>query len=231
MMRRISPCVARPLIAALLTVGCGGSGAAHGGAESAARADSSAPTGTRAPAADSLIARADSARIQGSAGAPVWVIEVSDFQCPYCRTWHEETYGVLKREYIDRGKVRFAYINFPLPNHKNAWPAAEVAMCAGAQGKFWEVQDALFRTQDRWAPLEDPAVVFDSLVAAAGVNVPELRACTASDALRPLIQADYDRGAEAGVSSTPSFIVADQMIEGAQPIEEFRKAIDAALAQ
>ena len=217
------------LVAALSGTGCGGSGEARGGSASAAGTDSTVPPGAGAVATNALTARADSARIQGSPEATLWVVEVSDFQCPYCRTWHEETYATLKREYIDAGKIRFAYVNFPLSNHKHAWPAAEVAMCAGLQGKFWEVQDVIFRTQDRWAELADASAVFDSLAAAAGVDTQQLRACTGSDALRPLIQADYERGMEAGVSSTPSFLVGDEMLVGAQPIEKFREVIDAAL--
>jgi protein-disulfide isomerase len=95
-------------------------------------------------------AAADQARILGRPTAPVWVVEVSDFQCPYCKMWHDSTYETLKREYVNTGKVRLAYINFPLEKHRNAMPAAEAAMCAAAQGKFWEMHDALFDAQAKW---------------------------------------------------------------------------------
>src|SRR5918992_1550199 len=86
-----------------------------------------APEGTGQPAgrntpSDSLIGRADAARIQGSATAPVWVVEVSDFQCPFCKTWHDSVYRALRREFVVPGTVRFAYINYPLPTHANALP-------------------------------------------------------------------------------------------------------------
>src|SRR6185369_12651734 len=107
---------------------------------------------SRAPT-DSNITRADLARIQGSATAPVWVIEVSDFQCPYCKQWHDETYPMLRDQYVKTGKIRLAYVNFPLAMHAHAFPAAEAAMCAGAQDKFWQMHDALFSSQHGWEDL------------------------------------------------------------------------------
>src|SRR5438270_1961275 len=82
---------------------------------------------------DSNITRADLARIQGSPNAPLWVIEVSDFQCPYCKQWHDQTYTAFVAQYVKTGKVRLAYVNFPLGIHVHAFPAAEAAMCAAAQ--------------------------------------------------------------------------------------------------
>src|SRR5205085_7650403 len=76
-----------------------------------------------------IISRADAGRTAGSEGAKVWLIEISDFQCPYCRQWHDSTYPTIRREYVDAGKVRMAYVNLPLSMHANAMPAAEAAMC------------------------------------------------------------------------------------------------------
>lgn len=184
-----------------------------------------------APEGDSLTMRADRARIQGDSAARVWIVEVSDFQCPYCRTWHDSTYPALVREYVQTGKARLAYVNLPLPSHRNAWPAAEAAMCSGIQGKFWPMHDRIFSTQDRWAGLADPAPFFDSLATAAGIDATRMRACVAARTTRALIQADFDRSFAAGINSTPNFIIGDQRLEGAQPIEAFRRAIDAALAK
>ncbi|MEP6690489.1 MAG: thioredoxin domain-containing protein [Gemmatimonadaceae bacterium] len=181
------------------------------------------------PLADSSLVRADAARIQGSASAPVWIIEVSDFQCPFCREWHDSTYAVVKREFIDTGKARFAYYNFPIPQHKNAWPAAEAAMCAGIQGKFWQMHDALFGSQAKWEMEPDPTRVIDGLATAAGVDAAKMRACVTSHITRPLIQADFDRSEERGVHSTPTFLVNGAQLVGAQPIEPFRQAMAAAL--
>jgi protein-disulfide isomerase len=181
-----------------------------------------------AAARDSDGVKADLARIQGSPNAPVWVIEVSDFQCPYCKQWHDETYPVFRDEFVRTGKVRLAYVNFPLAQHQYAWPAAESAMCAGAQGKFWEMHDALFNTQSRWEALPAPASFFDSLARAQGVDVARWRQCVQSGKMKTWIQADHDRAQTAGAGSTPSFMVGDKLLVGAQPIEELRRAIDSA---
>ena len=184
---------------------------------------------TPAASTDSLGRRADRGRIQGDTTARLWVVIISDFQCPYCKQWHDSSYAALRREYVETGRVRVAYVNLPLPMHGNAWPAAEVAMCSSLQGRFWTMHDAIFDSQERWAPLAAPASVFDSLAVRAGVDVPAMRACVDSRVLRPLIQADYDRSVAAGVNSTPTFIVGAKVLEGALPFPVFRQTLDSAL--
>jgi protein-disulfide isomerase len=193
---------------------------------------SSARSATSDGGPDSALARrADHARISGSANAPVWVVEVSDFQCPFCRQWHDQSYPELKRAYVDSGKVRLAYVNFPLSSHRNAWPAAETAMCAAAQDKFWPVHDALFNTQQQWEQLASPQPMLDSLASAAGVEMTAFRKCVSGHLMKPMIEADVDRAMQAGVESTPTFLIGGTMVTGAQPVAVFRQAIDAALAR
>ncbi|HEX5634341.1 MAG TPA: thioredoxin domain-containing protein [Gemmatimonadales bacterium] len=109
-------------------------------------------------------------RTKGAATAPIVVYEMSDFQCPFCRRFAVQTFPELERDYIATGKVRWVFINLPLTQlHDNAAPAAELAMCAGKQGKFWEVHDLLFRNQATWAPLKEPAQFFFTLADSAGV--------------------------------------------------------------
>jgi protein-disulfide isomerase len=180
---------------------------------------------------DSSVARADLARIQGSVNAPVWVIVVSDFQCPYCKEWHDQAYKAFRDEFVTTGKVRMAYVNFPLNSHINAWPSAESAMCAAAQGKFWEMHDALFETQTRWETMSSPAPLFDSLARTVGVDLARWRDCVTAGKMKALIQADHDRAAKAGAGATPSFLIGDKILAGAQPIDQLRVAIDSALAK
>lgn len=156
---------------------------------------------------------------------------MSDFQCPYCRAWHEETYPEVVKEFVETGKARLAYINFPIPGHRNAWPAAEAAMCAATQGRFWPVHDALFQTQQKWESLQDPTTLFDSLATSAGVDMGPYHECISKHEMRALIQADIDRARESGVNATPTFIIGDQSVSGAQPIQVFRQLIDAALSK
>jgi protein-disulfide isomerase len=198
-------------------------------------AGSGAPSAT--PALDSpadsarkaLLARADLGRIKGDSTAPVWLVVVSDFQCPYCKVWHDETAPRIEREYVRTGKVRVAYLNFPINSHRNAWPAHEAAMCAAEQDRFWPVADALFETQAAWKGRGDAPAYFDSLTSTLSLDHARLRTCIADGALRPLIQADFDRSQRIGVGSTPSFFIGDRLLIGAQPFEAFKSALDAAL--
>lgn len=174
--------------------------------------------------------RADAGRILGAPGARVWMVMISDFQCPYCKQWHDSTYPAIEREYVRPGKIRLAYVNLPLSSHRHAWPAAETAMCASAQGKFWPVHDGLFATQPRWSRLSDATALFDSIAVAAGVDAAAFRACLRDHATKPLIQADADRAERTGIQSTPSFIIGNQLVEGAYPIDAFRPVLDSAIA-
>jgi protein-disulfide isomerase len=181
---------------------------------------------------DSLSARADRGRIRGAQTAPVWLVEISDFQCPFCKQWHDETFAKIDQEYVKTGKVRMAYLNFPLTRiHKNAQAAAEAAMCAGVQGKFWELHNSLFQTQARWAESQKPIVLFDSLARAGGVELKAWDNCMTSHATAKLIEADRERSSKAGVESTPTFFVGDRALAGAYPVDTFRVAIEQALAK
>jgi protein-disulfide isomerase len=188
-------------------------------------------TSTVTAAQDSNLTRADLARTDGSATAPVWVIIASDYQCPYCKEWHDATYPALHNEFVKTGKVRVAYVNFPLDMHAQAWPSAEAAMCAGAQGKFWEMHDAIFDNQKRWASGPSPATVFDSLARTTGVDIGRWRDCIKNGVTKPLIQADQQRAQGAGVRSTPSILIGNELLAGAHPIEGMRPFLDSALAR
>ena len=177
---------------------------------------------------DALLERADRARIQGDSSAPVWLVEISDFQCPFCKQWHDKTYPDIVREFIRPGIVRMAYVNFPLGQHPHAMPAAEAAMCAAAQNKFWPMHDAIFNAQERWNLLPDAMPMYDSLARGIGVDTAAWHKCVKNGTMKRLINADRGRGLSAGVGSTPTFFVGDQPISGAAPIEEFRKAIERA---
>jgi len=180
---------------------------------------------------DSVSSAADQGRIRGSAGAPVWFIEVSDFQCPFCKQWHDASFAALDSEYVQTGKVRMAYLNYPLSSiHPNARAAAEAAMCASVQGKFWQLHESLFASQPRWESQSNPLPTFDSLAVAAGVNAKAWRDCMSTHATAKIIDADHDRSRSAGVRSTPTFFIGDRKLEGAYPTDSFRVAIDKALA-
>jgi protein-disulfide isomerase len=189
-----------------------------------------APATSTSAAADTLVRAADRGRTLGDSSAKVWVVMISDFQCPYCKRWHDDSFDSLRTNYVKTGKVRVAFLNNPLSIHPNAMPAAEAAMCASAQGKFWEMHDALFAAQDSWAPAADASEVIDSLAAHAGVDAARMRACVKAGTMRPMIDQDMKRAGDAGARATPSFVVGEQLLVGAGPFDDMRKAIDAALA-
>ncbi len=196
-----------------------------------------APTDSMAiaatPADSALRAAADAGRITGADSAPVWLLVVSDFECPYCRQWHLESHAVVLRDYVAAGKIRLAYVNFPLPSHTHALPAAEAAMCASAQGKFTPYADKLFETQPQWhemgsAPAQE---LFADLAKEVGLDVATWNTCTSSGAMRPLVLADRERARQANVGSTPTFLLGQTRIPGVMPLGAFRQAIDDELAR
>ena len=187
--------------------------------------------GSRTAVPDSaLLARADAGRVMGSPTAKVWLVEASDFQCPFCKQWHDESYATVVKDYVNTGKIRLAFLNDPLSMHPHAMQAAEAAMCASAQDKFWPMHEALFGSQSKWEGLPDPSAYYDSLASKAGVDMTAWRNCVSTHAVRPLIQADQSRLRASGVQATPTFFVGSTRMEGVQPLPDMRKVLDAALA-
>lgn len=214
-------------VAVLLISGCKPTKSAPAAVDSPA-----APQGAKAlNAPDPVVVAADRGRIAGDSTAQTWIVIASDFQCPFCRQWHAETYRSLIDEYVRSGKVRVAYLNFPLGQHRNAVPTASGAMCAAAQNRFWQFHDLLFESQQRWADMPDPRPVLDSIAGAVGVDMAAWKQCYESDRMIPLIFADRDRAARGGVQSTPTFLIGDDVITGAQPIDVMRPVIDSAIAK
>lgn len=179
---------------------------------------------------DSLLLIADAARIRGDSAARVWLVVVSDFQCPYCAQFHREVLPRINREYIATGKIRLAYMNFPLVMHRHAWPTSEYAMCAGLQGKFWEYHDALFESQQQWSQLRSATTFLDSLSGALGLDSAITQSCVESQVMRLRIRADVSESENRGIRSTPTFLVAGKMLEGLQTFANLKLELDSALA-
>jgi protein-disulfide isomerase len=166
-------------------------------------------------------------RTKGAATAPVTVYEMSDFQCPYCRRHALQTLPELERDYIATGKVRWVFVNFPLTQlHDNAVPAAELAMCSGQQGKFWEVHDLIFRNQAAWAPLKEPGAYFLTFADSAGLDRTALQKCLVSRETVDEIEQDAVGSVRSGANSTPTFYIEGGLLEGAQPVRVFRQVLD-----
>jgi protein-disulfide isomerase len=167
------------------------------------------------------------ARGKGSATAPIRVVEMSDFQCPWCRKFTMETASALDSEYVATGKVHWLFVNLPIPQlHPNATAAAELAMCAAERGKFWPMHDLLFRNQDRWAPLRDPEPYLLTLVDSLRLPRDSVIGCLQQGGALALVQRDATAAARIGATSTPSFLIEGALITGAYPVEVFRHILD-----
>ncbi|MGQ0767508.1 MAG: DsbA family protein [Gemmatimonadota bacterium] len=182
---------------------------------------------------DPRVVAADLSRIDGADTAGLWVLIVSDFQCPYCKDWHDQVSKEFHREFVSSGKVRLAYIHFPLSIHQNAVPAAEASMCAGAQGgrRFWDMHNRIFDSAVAWSQSEAPQATFEFLARDLGLDIEAFNKCLADDVMLPMIDADRQRGRSAGVRSTPSFLVGSSLLSGAAPLEALREAVNRELAR
>jgi protein-disulfide isomerase len=159
----------------------------------------------------------------GAKNAPLTIVEWSDFQCPYCG----KMFPVLKQvedEY--KGKVRIVFKNEPLPFHQNARPAAEAALAAGAQGKFWEMHDLLFthQTQLDRASLEGYAQQI-------GLNLAKFKADLDSNAYEKAISEDSAQGLALGANGTPTFFINGRQVVGFMPFEQFKGILDEELGK
>jgi len=218
-------------VLAMTILACSPTQSPPAASNAAPAANASAASATPAAQQDPLVTAADRGRIEGDANAKTWLIVASDFQCPFCKQWHDESYKTVYDEYVRSGKIKVAYVNYPLQQHQHAMATAEAAMCAAAQGKFWPYHEALFATQKGWESLSSPAAVLDSIAGAVGLDKASWKQCVDSGKMKPLIDADRDRSAAAGVQSTPSFIIGDRVMLGVQPIERLRAALDSEIAK
>ena len=177
-----------------------------------------------------LISRADQARIKGSSEAPVRILEISDFQCPFCARYNQETLPILDSLYIETGKVEYVWISYANPSHQLAWPAIEAAFCAGAVGKFWAMHDLLFDRQGEWSNTADAYGTFVGYARELHIDEESFGACLRDDRTAPLQVRDFQSVSRAGISSTPFFIIADSLsIRGAAQASQFRAVLDSLL--
>jgi protein-disulfide isomerase len=171
----------------------------------------------------------------GRPDAPVTIVEFSDYQCPFCQRFFATTLPALAKDYIEAGKVRYVFRDFPLDQlHPRARKAAEAAHCAGEQGKYWEMHDTLFRNQ---AALEVPQL--GEYARSLGLDGPTFDVCLSSGRNSMIVSRGVTDGIAAGLQGTPSFVIGrtkkgdfveGTSIRGAQTIETFRQVIEQMLS-
>ena len=180
--------------------------------------------------ADVARERADRNRIKGQEGAPVRVVEISDFQCPFCRQFHEQTLTRLDSAYIEPGSVSYLWIAYANPGHPQAFVSTEAAYCAGAVGKFWPMHDILFERQEEWSGVADAYALFLTYADELNIDTDSFGSCVRNSVLAPLVLRDYASVTQAGISSTPYFILGDSVaLRGAADFGTFSSAIDTLL--
>ncbi|MCB0252809.1 MAG: thioredoxin domain-containing protein [Anaerolineae bacterium] len=177
-----------------------------------------------------VVAESSADRSKGSADAPITIIEYSDFQCPFCSRWVEQTYPSLLKDYVETGQVQLVFRDFPLSFHPNADEAAVASHCAAEQDAYWAMHDALFAGQSSWADLPDAIPTFIGYAGDLGLDTGAFEECLASGKFDAAIQQDITEGQKAGITGTPSFLINDQLLIGAQPYQAFQDAIETVLA-
>ena len=171
-----------------------------------------------------MIKLADDDPVKGDPDAPVTIIEWSDFECPFCSRFYSQTLGLIEENYVDTGKVKIVYRDYPLSFHKNAQKAAEASECADDQGKFWEMHDKIFENQQILSTQN-----FKNWATDMVENIDEFNDCLDSGKYASEVQKDMQEGSAAGIRGTPGFIINGQLVSGAQPYANFEAIIEAAL--
>jgi protein-disulfide isomerase len=155
---------------------------------------------------------------RGPQGAPVTLVEFSDYQCPFCKRAHDTVEQLVAAYPKD---IRLIFMDYPLPMHNRAAAAAEAARCAGEQGKYWEYGDHLMKTA---GDLSD-----DNLKQRAtdlSLDAAAFETCISSTKHEPAVQSDFTEGNRVGVSGTPTFFINGRMIVGAKALDDFKQIVD-----
>jgi len=163
--------------------------------------------------------------VMGNKNAPVTIVEFSDFQCPFCKRFYDDSLVQMRKDYIDTGKVKLVFMQFPLSQiHPDAMNAAIASECAAEQGKFEAYHDMLFANQ--------LALSKDSLKQYAAnlkLNTSKFNSCLDEGRYKDLIDKETALGQTNGINGTPGFFVNGKLISGAMPYENFKTMIEEAL--
>ena len=162
----------------------------------------------------------DDDQVKGSPSAKVTIVEFSDFQCPYCKRFHVESFPTIEEKYITTGKANFVYRDFPLGGHQYAQKASEAAECANSQGKYWEYHNILFTNQQTL-----DVASLKSYASTLGLDTAKFNSCLDNGEMVAEVKADYDAGVALGISGTPAFVINGKVMTGACPSQSFSDAI------
>ncbi len=175
--------------------------------------------------------------VKGNPDAPVTVVEYSDFQCPFCLRFFQQTLPLIEENYIDTGKIKFVYKDLPLDSlHPNARAAHIAAECADEQGKFWKYHDVLFKKQPQWSNLASSELQnkFTEFATDMGLKAAKFKSCMQSPNIADEVNKDTLEAASYGATGTPTFFIGNEengfvKLVGAQPYQTFQAVIDSRL--
>jgi protein-disulfide isomerase len=180
--------------------------------------------GETVSADDLMVAGPLGERALGDPAAKVTVVEYASMTCSHCAAFHEETFTPFKEKYVDTGKVRFIFREFPLD--ALATSAFMLARCM-PEDRYFPVVDILFRQQQNWAFVDDPATALFNVVKQAGFTQESFRACLTNQNILDGVNSVKDRGSkEFGVASTPTFFINGKKMSGALSLEDMDKEIE-----
>lgn len=162
-------------------------------------------------------------KVVGSAEAPVTVVEYASMSCPHCAEFDRETFDAFRLKYVDTGKVRYVFREFPL--NAPAYAVAMVARCAPAD-RFFDVVHTYFRTQETWLSARDLKAAILEAAKPFGFTQQTLDACISNQALFDGVEAVKKRGIAFGVQATPTFFINGKKVEGSLSLPELEKEID-----
>ena len=166
----------------------------------------------------------------GPTDAAVTVREFADFQCPACAGF-EPVLEQMRKDYVDTGKVRFIFFDYPLEDlHKNAVKASEFARCAADQNKYWLVHDALYANQTQWAGMKDPLDTFLGYSGKLGLDNTRMLACIRGGNTHQDVMRSEAYSEAMGLHATPTFAVNDEAYVGGVSYADLQKLIDNQLA-
>ncbi len=168
----------------------------------------------------------------GKKDAKVTMVEFTDFECPFCSRFYNDSYKALVKKYVESGKMRVVFHNLPLSFHPNAHISAQAVECAADQNKYNELHDLLFQKQTEWASEPTDTVsskYFEAYAKEIGMNVAAFKKCVDSGEKKAAVDADVALGTKVGASGTPTFYFNKEQLVGAQPLATFESLIDGML--
>ncbi|MEU3015920.1 MULTISPECIES: thioredoxin domain-containing protein [unclassified Nocardiopsis] len=173
--------------------------------------------------------QADDPMSLGSEDAPVVLVAYSDFACPYCASWAQETQPELVERYVESGDLRIEWREFPYLGDLSRTLSLG-AVAAGEQGAFWEYQEAVFAQQEELKSSDDPDALLDDIVEELGLDADRFREDADAEQAGLAVSHDFVEGQQIGVSATPAFVINGDPVMGAQPLDVFVRSVDTALA-